>query len=125
MSVGKKVEMNRIRKAIELFLVCGTVFSVWGCATPYQPLQQGVYGPGGGYSSRQIGENEYEVFFAGNGFTSTAKVADFWHRKARELCGSSHYKSSIQLTRNGGFPTARGTVTCQLQDTKGTVGEEK
>jgi hypothetical protein len=93
-------------------------FATFGCSTPYQPLQRGtnewglLVGAGGGFSSRQIGENEFEIFFAGNGFTSMETVEEFWHRKANELCGSGNYAHTMATEWEAQFPRAKGTVTC-------------
>ena len=96
-----------------------------GC-TPYQPLSPnppptpfqalmrgGLISPGGGYASSQIGENEYEVLFAGNGFTSMERVVRFWHQKAKELCESENYTAKIEKFERNGFPSAKGTVVCK------------
>lgn len=94
------------------------VFAIVGCSTPYQPLQRGtnqwglLVGAGGGFSSRQIGENEFEICFAGDGFTSMETVEKFWHRKAKELCGSENYTHTLATEWEERFPRAKGMVTC-------------
>lgn len=105
--------MNRL-----IFLAIIILFATSGCSTPYQPLQRGtnewgiLIGAGGGFASRQIGENEFEVFFAGNGFTSMETVEKYWHRKAAELCGSGNYTHTIETQWEERFPSAKGTVKC-------------
>lgn len=94
------------------------IFATLGCSTPYQPLQRVNYqwgffaGPGGGYASRQTGENEFEVFFGGNRFTSIETVEKYWHRKAKELCGSDNYVHTMESKKTDSFPIAQGTVKC-------------
>lgn len=95
-------------------LVFTMLLMISACSTPYQPLQRGgiIAGTGGGYVSKQLGKNEYEVIFAGNGFTSMETVEKFWHRKAKELCGSESYTHTIETKKVEHFPSARGTVKC-------------
>ncbi len=104
---------EKMVREMSLFLTFAMMAALIGCGTPYQPLQRGVISPGGGYASRQIGENEYEVFFGGNGFTFMETVKEYWHRKARELCGSDNYEPNVELYRRDGFPGAKGTVKCK------------
>lgn len=104
---------------LRLFLRLGIFFMLVGCiSTPYQPLQTGknewgfLVGPGGGFSSRQIGENEFEILFGGNRFTSMKTVERYWHRKAKELCGSENYAHTMETAWIERFPRAQGMVKC-------------
>lgn len=88
-----------------------------GCATPYQPmLHEGSF-PAGGYTSRQIGEDEYEIYFTGNRFTSPDRVKEFWHRRAGEVCAPRDYTVmdfALQKSPEGRtLPIVRGEVFCK------------
>jgi hypothetical protein len=50
------------------------------CATPYQAA-----GPMGGYRDRQINDRSFEVWFHGNGSTSSARAEQGALRRAAEL----------------------------------------
>ena len=52
--------------------------------TPYQPRLAGQ-AVSGGYSDRQLGENRYEVTFAGNSLTSRDRVEGYLLYRAAEL----------------------------------------
>ncbi|WP_442952987.1 CC0125/CC1285 family lipoprotein [Paucibacter sp. B51] len=71
----------RLRK---LLLALSAVV-IAGCATPYQPL-----GSLGGYSEKQLEPKVYEVTFLGNGGVSRELAQEYWHRRARELCGGDY-----------------------------------
>ncbi|TAK94135.1 MAG: hypothetical protein EPO07_17145 [Verrucomicrobia bacterium] len=63
-----------------------------GCATPYQPFS-GM----GGYWDKKIGENTFQVFFSGNGYTSRdAEYAFFLHRCAEVTIANGHDYFVIQ-----------------------------
>ena len=50
------------------------------CATPYRPLKHQS-----GYSEQQVGKDEYEVSFLGNGSSSYDRVLDFALLRAAEI----------------------------------------
>lgn len=45
----------------------------------------------GGYRDIQVGPDRYHIEIDGSGRTSEATMAQYFHRRARELCGSSKY----------------------------------
>lgn len=51
-----------------------------GCATSYQPM-----GHTGGYEDKQTGRNTFNIFFAGNGFTTPQRSTDLCMLRGAEL----------------------------------------
>ncbi len=62
------------------------------CATTYQPL-----GPTGGYSDYQTNQNQYYVYFNGNGYTSHDEVYQFFLTRAADIALNHHFKSFYVL----------------------------
>ncbi len=56
------------------------VLLVAGCSTSYQKKSFT-----GGYSETQLGENTFQVYFSGNGYTSREKTTDFTLMRSAEL----------------------------------------
>jgi hypothetical protein len=56
-----------------------------GCATPYQPK-----GFKGGYSDFVVRDGVYGITVNGNGYTGRDTLMQYWHRRARELCGGDY-----------------------------------
>lgn len=56
------------------------VLALSGCATPYQGRSFS-----GGFSETQLSPNVFQVSFAGNGYTSEEKAADFTLLRSAEL----------------------------------------
>ena len=86
---------------------------VTGCvATGYQP--QGFRG---GYSETQLGENVFRVDFAGNGFTSPARAADFALLRSAEVALEHGFRFFVvagqteAATVSGGGGNYGATVT--------------
>ncbi len=103
-------------KLIILMPVVVVSLFVAGCATPYRPLPHEGGFPGGGYSSRPTGEDEFEIYFTGNRFTSLDRVKEYWHRRAGEVCAPGNYKVmdfSVQENPDSrSRPVVRGEVFC-------------
>lgn len=102
-----------MKKTLFLFLS----LSLFGCATGYKE-----YGWTGGYKEQLIGENKYELTYQGNGTTSHSTVSEYWHRRAKELCGNGEYgfeftdtKSNIAYSQyiTVEHPKLVGIVTCR------------
>jgi hypothetical protein len=62
------------------------------CATPYRPLKHRS-----GYSEQQVGKDEYEVSFLGNGSSSYDRVLDFALLRAAEISLERQAKSFTVL----------------------------
>lgn len=60
------------------------------CATPYQRNPGGL--STGGYEDTHIRDNVYYVNVTTNGFTSPVTAAEYFHRRAKELCAENGYK---------------------------------
>ncbi len=58
-----------------------------GCATAYRPAGSGDKG----YSDMQLGPNEFDIMFKGNGQTTAEKVADFAVLRAAEVAGANGF----------------------------------
>jgi hypothetical protein len=74
--------------------VCCTIAGVLlsSCATPYRPLKHQS-----GYSEQQVGKDEYEVGFLGNGSSSYDRVLDFALLRAAEISLKRQAKSFTVL----------------------------
>lgn len=86
-------------------------------------------GASGGYQDRQIEPGVYEVFFSGNGGVTQEQGEQYWHRRARELCGGAYdhtFEGSgkeafsmmlpvggLMVPVSGTHPKIRGTVRCK------------
>lgn len=57
------------------------------CATPYQPAGRGLLG----YKDAHIRDNIYYVQFRGNEALDTVLAAQYFHRRAKEVCAENHY----------------------------------
>lgn len=63
-----------------------------GCSsTPYQPM-----GFTGGYKDAHIRDNLYFVEISTNAYTDQSTAAQYFHRRAKEVCSENGYKD---LTR--------------------------
>jgi len=63
------------------------LFLLAGCTTPYQPM-----GFTGGYSDAHIRDNIYFVEVSTNAYTSQTIAAQYFHRRAKELCQENGYR---------------------------------
>jgi len=59
------------------------------CATPYQPTSGGF--SRGGYKDAHIKDNLYYVEIVTNAWTDEPTAAQFFHRRAKELCSENGY----------------------------------
>lgn len=76
-------------KAVTLGALLVCFGSLAGCATSYQP-----HGLSGGFSETQLDQNVFRVSFAGNGYTSGERAADFALLRSAELTlrhGFTHF----------------------------------
>ncbi len=64
-----------------------SILLLTGCTTPYQPM-----GMTGGYSDGHIRDNIYFVEVSTNAYTSQITAAQYFHRRAKELCLENGYK---------------------------------
>jgi len=74
-----------------LLLASATAACVWltacsSCMTPYGPM-----GWKGGYEDTHIKDNTYYVNVQVNAYTSPIKAAEYFHRRAKELCEANGY----------------------------------
>ncbi len=85
--------------------------------TPYQALDA----QGFGYHDEVIGENRFLLTYSANPDTSDQRLSEYWHRRARELCGSDRYRAEMSVShlRRAGkkgvvlfHPFASGTLSC-------------
>ena len=77
---------------------CILVCLLAGCATSYH-----AKGSLGGYSDSQLGQDEYIVYFSGNGFTATERSRDFCLLRAAELTlqkGYTHFVVMGDIARD-------------------------
>lgn len=83
-----------------------TLLVLAGCsATPYQPM-----GFTGGYKDAHIRDNIYFVEVSTNAYTSQTTAAQYFHRRARELCLENGYKDyRIQGERDTSTAFATGS----------------
>jgi len=81
------------------------------CATAYQSV-----GLTGGYSETQLGDNIFQVYFKGNGFTSREQATDFSLLRSAELTlenGFTHFiiVDSSQYSKQGVYTTPSTSYT--------------
>ena len=107
---------------------------LYACSS-YGPYQKGAY-YSTGYLDQEISPGIYRIAFHGSDYDNDQKLIEFWHRRARELCGSDTYKGEpdIVVTTTGsgtsvsivaGLPVpvsetywnreAYGTATCSQE----------
>lgn len=65
---------------VRFFVVIFLVVAMSGCATAYQPNAWS-----GGYKDYTLGNNTYEVWFGGNGYTQKEKVVEFALLRSAEV----------------------------------------
>ena len=63
-------------------LLIAVGLTLLACATPYQER-----GFRGGYSDFKPADDTHFVIFEGNRYTGRARVVEYWHRRAAEICG--------------------------------------
>ena len=87
-------------KKITLLAVLTVNAALCACAgTPYQPANWT-----GGYKDAHIRDNLYYVEFSGNALLDTVTAAQYFHRRAREVCqenGYSDYRISQEKDITG------------------------
>ena len=92
-------------------------------STPYQPM-----GFTGGYKDAHIKDNIYFVEIATNAYTSQTTAAQYFHRRAREVCLENGYKDyRIQGERDTSTAFATGSygggsVTASSMNKPGVSG---
>lgn len=78
------------------------------CAeTPYAP----AHGSAGGYRGAQVGFDRFHIEIDGNSDTSEATMARYFHRRARELCGSSQYAYFYHFIQPGATTSSNGNFS--------------
>jgi hypothetical protein len=78
----------------------GAALALAACATatPYQPL--GTRGASGGFYEQRIEANRYRVVFAGNDYTSRARVENYLLFRAAELTIANGYDGFTIVQRD-------------------------
>lgn len=75
----------------------------------------------GGYEDKQLGPGHYQIHTTVNGYTDPKVIDEFFHRRAKELCGTSTYTTeNVRYgTRDHAlwgsqyrFPAMTGEVRC-------------
>jgi len=89
-----------------------------GCQTPYQKNTGGL--STGGYEDVHIRSNTYYVTVTTNAWTSTATAAQYFHRRAKEVCEENGYRdyrireerdtSTESVAVSGGYGGASGST---------------
>ena len=94
--------MNQYRNIVIVF----TFLVLGGCsATPYQPM-----GFTGGYRDAHIRDNVYFVEVSTNAYTSQTVAAQYFHRRAKEVCQEHGYRDyRIQNQRDTSTQYATGS----------------
>ncbi len=100
----KEVTMNLLLRRAFLIVVF-LLLVLAGCATPYQRK-----GFRGGFEDAHIRDNIYYVSVETNGFTSPVKAAQYFHRRAKELCEEMEYHD-YRITGERDTSTASVTVS--------------
>jgi hypothetical protein len=100
------------RWPVIIILGLGVVITACAVPTPYQPNAFL-----GGYEETQLGENIFQVYFIGNGFTSRARAIDFNLLRSAELAlenGFTHFiivdSSNISTKSAFTIPTTSQTT---------------
>jgi hypothetical protein len=75
-----------MKKAIAYFASLLILATLSACATPYQ-----AHGMRGGFKEMQLDRNAWQVSFAGNGYTSSERAADFTLLRCSEIAQQNGY----------------------------------
>lgn len=86
------------------------------CSTPYK-----TEGLMGGYSENQLNQNTYQVFFAGNGYTSRKQVNRYLIRRAAELTQQNGYKYFVVVGEDEQKKVSHFTTPTTVQSRSNTV----
>ena len=86
--------------------IIAALVSLAGCgATPYQPMAFK-----GGYRDTHIKDNIYFVEIATNAYTTQSTAAQYFHRRAQEVCTENGYRDyEMQGQRDTSTQFATGT----------------
>ena len=109
-------------KKVSLLTVLAVSAALSACAgTPYQPANWT-----GGYKDAHIRDNIYYVEFSGNALLDTVTAAQYFHRRAREVCeenGYSDYRISQEkdITAFQGVASSSGATVLQKPGFAGYV----
>ena len=92
-------------------LIAVLVAILTGCATPYQK-----HGFTGGFSETQLGENIFQVSFAGNAYTGSGRASDFTLLRSAELALENGFNyfiivDSEKYTEAGSYTTPTNSYT--------------
>lgn len=101
-------------------IITGLLFFI-SCSTPYKAI-----GFTGGYSETQLDVNMYQVYFSGNGYTSSQSAANMCLLRCAELCIKGGYNYFIIVdqaheTNNSSYTTATRTQTSAKVDVYGNT----
>ena len=101
-------------------IICAiALITITSCATSYQS-----HGFTGGYSSTQISENSFVVYFAGNGYTGKQRAARFVLRRSAEITLENDFRyfqimsggNDTDISAGGGRfvskPSSSNTIMC-------------
>ncbi|MGO9444508.1 MAG: hypothetical protein ACLPXB_06980, partial [Thiobacillaceae bacterium] len=65
--------------------------------TRYQPMQPGLKGVEEGYVEQRMPDGSLRLTYSTAAPTSEKEALGLWHRRAKELCGSSEYEADPQV----------------------------
>lgn len=109
-------------KTIKYVVLSSTLLLTACVTTPYQ--KAGFFSSTGGYEDNEIAEGVYFITSKVNANTNPSVALDYWHRRAKELCGHSEYKAEVTnsfdtnvnpdpYSSTSQWPTASGKVFCK------------
>ncbi|TLU61361.1 hypothetical protein FE810_15225 [Thalassotalea litorea] len=111
------MKISKILILIPLMFLAGCV------TTPYQ--KTGFFSSTGGYEDKQVSDGVYFIKSKVNANTKPKVALDYWHRRAKELCGHSNYKAEVTSTfdtnvnpdpysSTSQWPISQGLVNCNM-----------
>ena len=100
--------------------------TISGCATGYHAMEPGLKGVQEGYAEDKLPDGTFVLRYSTAPPTRENEALELWHRRAKELCGSSDYKADTQVELRTRFvydtstyrnvrldsPLVRGTLRC-------------
>jgi hypothetical protein len=95
-------------RLLAAFLLCAS------CATPYQ-----ASGFSGGYRDFVVRPGLYSISVTGNGYTGQATLREYWHRRARELCGGDYDFTEAATTTAHLMKTTTTTAVVNKHEVSG------
>lgn len=90
-----------------------------GASTPYKK-----FGFGGGYKEKEISEGVYELYYAGNGFSTLEEIRELWLLRAADTCEGSAYEYRITSGGKNSYDVYAGAaipMTVKFPEVEGIV----